>query len=219
MKTYKITFNLTSPLAMQQTIMFDGLLAYAYFQEHAPDKEKNIGRLSFDEIYDFSGMPLVLNERGYHMASWLLYEKEMAAEQIHTALKKWEEGLDHMADFGKAKRAVMIDRGEFKTTQIPIRVVNVPQVWFYFQSDNVGEVQRLIEKHIVGIGKKISRGYGFFSRFDIEEAENVFETQILRPIPVDESEVEYTVEGRSYEYRAWKMPYWLPENFTFCRVS
>lgn len=219
METYKITFKMASPIAMQQTIMFDGLLAYAYFQEHGPKDQRRDGRLSFEQQFDFSGLPLVKHEKGYYMASWLLYDETLAAEQVHTMLKKWDEEHDAMADFGKAQRQVRIDRGEFKTTQIPIRVITVPECWFYFQSRDVDEVQYLIERHIAGIGKKISRGYGFFRGFLIEpEQENVFERTILRPIPCADSEIE-VAPGARYEYRAWKIPYWLPENFTMCRVA
>lgn len=210
---------MSSPIATQQTIMFDGILAYAYFQEHAPNDQKQVGLLSYDAKFDFSKMPLVLHEKGYHIASWMLYDTTKVSEQMHTMLKKWDETNDYMADFGKSKRQVMIDRGEFKTTQIPIRIINVPQCWFYFQSENVQEVKRLIEKHIVGIGKKISRGYGFFKSFDIEEVENIFDTQILRPLPANEDDLKNLQGMQRYEYRSWKIPYWLPENFCFCRVE
>lgn len=210
---------MTSPIAMQQTIMFDGLLAYAYFQEHGPITEKSVGHLSIENKFDFTPMPIKLNNDGYFMASWLFYDQTCASEQVHTSLKKWDEASDYMSDFGKSKRQVAIDRGEFKTTQIPLRIINTPTCWFYFQSDNVNEVEYLINKHITGIGKKISRGYGFFSKFDIEPCNNIFEEKIIRPIPVKNIDMQNMNGIQRYEYRAWKPPYWLPENFTICRVE
>lgn len=216
MQTYKITFNMSSPLAMQQTIMFDGLLGYAYFCENGPKEDQNIGRLNNDKPFDFSGMPLEMHQDGYHIASWLFYDKDESAEQVHRSFKKWDESMDYMVEFGKSKKQIAIDRGEFKTTQIPFRVINTPKIWFFFKSCNVGEVERLIEKHIAGIGKNISRGYGFFSSFIIEECNDEFEGNILRPIPAKEG-FDVT-PGSIYEYRAWRMPYWSPDNFTLCRV-
>lgn len=219
MKNYKITFRGMRTVAFQQQIMFDGLLAYAYIQEHGTADDKGTGKLSIQTAFDFSGLPLERHRDGYWMGSWMFYDENKASKQVQTSLKKWDEQYDYMADFGKAQRAVHIDRGEFKTTQIPIQVVTVPEVWFFFRSDNVDEVSRLIEKHIAGIGKKVSRGHGFFSHFTIEElAENPFD-EIIRPIPATESEVKQMQRGEKYEYRAWTFPYWETTNFQMCRVK
>lgn len=218
MNTYKIVFDMTSPVCAQHTVMFDGLLAYAYFQEHAPAELKNVGMVQLENEFDFSGMPIERHPAGYFMASWMLYEVQESAGQTHTFLKKWDEESDYMADFGKSRRAVHIDRGEFKTKQIPLRIVNTPRVWFYFRSEKVEEVARLIDKHIAGIGKKVSRGYGFFRGFTITLIEeDIFASQIMRPIPATGKET--IMPGQRYEYRAWKPPYWHPGNFTICRVE
>ena len=206
-------------VAFQQQIMFDGLLAYAYVQEHGTSDDKGIGKLSIQTPFDFSGMPIECHKDGYYSGSWMFYNKDKASKQVQTSLKKWDEQHDYMADFGKAQRAVQIDKGEFKTTQIPIQVLTVPEVWFFFRSGNVSEVHRLIEKHIAGIGKKVSRGHGFFSSFVIEElAKNPF-GEIIRPIPVTEAEVRQIQAGAKYEYCAWTFPYWETTNFQMCRVK
>lgn len=206
-------------VAFHQQIMFDGLLAYAYVQEHGTASDKNTGQLSIQNQFDFSGLPLERHKDGYYMGSWMFYEDETASKQVQTSLKKWDEQYDYMADFGKAQRSVQIDKGEFKTTQIPIQVVAVPEVWFFFRSDNVDEVQRLIEKHIAGIGKKVSRGHGFFSHFAIEELlENPFD-EIIRPIPASDADIKQMQSGARYEYRAWTFPYWETTNFKMCRVK
>lgn len=216
MKNYKITFHGMRTVAFQQQIMFDGLLAYAYVQEHGTSDDKGIGKLSIQTPFDFSGMPIECHKDGYYSGSWMFYNKDKASKQVQTSLKKWDEQHDYMADFGKAQRAVQIDKGEFKTTQIPIQVLTVPEVWFFFRSGNVSEVHRLIEKHIAGIGKKVSRGHGFFSHFTIEELSYNPFNEIIRPIPVPENEMK---PGAKYEYRAWTFPYWETTNFQMCRVK
>lgn len=223
MQTYKITFHMgNNAVAFSQDIMFDGIIAYAYHRENAPNEHKNVGKLSFtkQEKFDFSNMPLERHEKGYFLGSWLMYDKNNIVHDNHTLLKKWDEESDYMAEFGKAKRAVFIDRGEFKTKQIPINSIQTPSVWFYFRTNQVEEIKRLIDRHITGIGKKISRGYGFFEGYEIEELrENVFESQILRPIPISKEDIKNLTGKWKVEYRAWTFPYWLPENFAQCRVG
>ena len=224
--TYKITFKMSSPIHAQGDIMFDSIIAYCWTQEHGTEFQKSTGQTSFDELIDFSVIPITMHKDGYHIASWMLYEGHNAVEQVNTLLKKWDEEHDFMAGFKGGKRKVAIDRGEFKTTQIPLRTIAVPEVWFYFQSDNPELVAKLVTDHLPGIGKKTRRGGGNYKSFTIEQCDNVFETQILRPIPVNDDYVHDMIEAAKtseqnikVQYRAWKIPYWLPENFTHCRVQ
>lgn len=219
--TYKITFNmLPTGFAIAGQLMFDGIVAYAYAQDVLPEDKKGIGRMSYspDEQIDFSPMPIIQHESGAFMASWAFWP-DGSASGTHTLLKKWDEEHDGMAYFGKSRRAVAIDRGEFKTKQIPISYISARQVWFYFQSDNPNEVERLIKQHVHAIGKKANRGYGMYKDFTIEPCENVFATSIVRPLPMLNGEKPTFDDGARFQYTAWKPPYWDKQNFAMCRVA
>jgi hypothetical protein len=216
---YKITFSLTNGLATNGPLMFDGIIAYAWAQENAPEKTRNIGRTSYDksEQLDFSAMPIVQHPDGYFMASWAMYD-DRSPQSVHTLLKKWDEEHDHMAHFAKGSRAVHIDRGEFKTTQIPIQIIGANEVFFYFQSEDPGRVEGLIRDHIIGLGKKASRGYGTWQSLKIEDAGlDPFQDNIIRPLP--EKAKPVMEHGAQYKLIGFRPPYWDAANQAICRVA
>lgn len=116
---------------------------------------------------------------------------------------------------GKVKR-IRINAGEFKSYDIPIVVFDLKTVWFYFQSDDVIEVERLIKTHLYGIGKKTAYGYGEVTGFTIDKIDfDPFVNSVIRPIPIEPTDL---TNGKNIKSKimTWKPPYWLPENQTFC---
>lgn len=210
---YKITFKLKTPVAVSDTIMFDGLVAYAFAQESS---KFNNGRLSIskDDMIDLTKMPIVYNkEEDYFFASWMLYDVDGAVEHLGSWKKRWANENDEYADFGKNIRKVRINNADYKSYNMPIRLVDLGECYFYFQSNDVDEVRRLIETHIVGLGKKVSQGNGVIESFEIEESEYMFDN-IIRPMPI--TKLTPNVVTR---YIGFKPPYWLPENQKECIVS
>lgn len=209
---YKINFKMKSPVSFQDFIMFDGVIAYAYACEKNKEKGPRVGRLSFkkEDLIDFSPMPIEMHEDGYFMASWGFYEKDGLVEHLASWKKRWAEEADYLADFGKNKRKVDIARGNFKSYNSQIRVVDLANIWFYFQSYDIEEVKRLLDTYVVGLGKKISQGYGLIDSYEIEKLDyNPFGGQIVRPIPAKET-------IGNMRFLGFRPPYWLAENQTFC---
>jgi hypothetical protein len=140
-----------------------------------------------------------------------MYNEAQAVETVQRWRKRWDQRHEALADFGKNKRKVDVQRGEFKSYDMPIRIVVVPEVWFIFESDNVPEVERLVAKHIFSIGKKRTVGHGEIAGFSIEPCSD----KIIRPIP------ECLCSGASGDVRfcTWKPPYWDVSNAEKCVVT
>lgn len=213
MKTYKITFNNITPICMTTLPTFDGILAYAYAKEQ---QGQQVQKLHYDksELIDFSSMPIQMHPDGYFMASWMFYAGN-GVEFLDSWKKRWDNQNDDLASFGKQKRKVRINAGQFKSYDMKMRVVDTGGCcWFYFRSSAPQEVARLITSHVPGIGKKTAYGKGLFESFDITAADsNVFD-KIIRPIPAKAADLQ---DG-SYRLMAWKPPYWMPENMAFCKI-
>lgn len=218
MQTFKITFKLKNQISFIDIPTFDGVLAYAYAKEKLPGCDF-AQKLSFskDEILDFSEMPISKHEKGYFLASFMFFDESKAIEHIQKWRKRWDNKHDYIADFDGKVRKVRIDAADFKSYDIPLRVIAIDKIWFYFVSENVNEVERLISRHIYFLGKKRSQGYGEIANFEIEKSDFDFKT-IFRPIPIDFVEKNSTFVSE-IRYCSWQPPYWLPENFTQCAVK
>jgi hypothetical protein len=217
MQTYKINIELNSPVAFIDRPTFDGILAYAWVREKTANK--NLGQklnLTKDELIDLSDMPIAMHENGYYIASSMFYDKENAVEFTERWRKRWGNKHDSLADFGKQKRKVRVNAGPYKSYDMPLRVVHVERVWFYFRTDKIEKVRELINKHIHFIGKKRSQGYGEISLVGFEKSDYNF-SDIYRPIPARFLDIsEY--ESLTIREHSWKPPYWLPEHIEPCAV-
>lgn len=220
MQTYKIIFKLLTPVSFIDIPTFDGILSYAFAREKLKG-QRFVQKLNLtkEEILDFSEMPIAMHENGYFMASRMFWDKSKAIEHTQRWRKRWANKYDGIADFGNKIRKVRINSSEFKSYDMPLRVMSIDSVWFYFQSESMQEVDRLVRKWIYFIGKKRSQGYGEISFFNIKKAEFDF-SKIFRPIPSESLKIDFQkFEKIEIRYCAWKPPYWLPENFAQCVVS
>ena len=219
MSNYKITFNLTKPISISDTIMFDGILAYCYANEYFP-QEMKVGKLHIDkkELIDFSSMPIEQHSDGWFYASWGFYNKANAVESLVHWRKQWDRNNDDLADFGKNKRTVSVARGEFKSHDTQFRILDIGEIWFFFKSEDIKQVDYLLSEHLAFLGKKTSQGYGSFSHFKIEELNyNPFEKERIRPIPTSDAK-GFLKDGLKMAYTGWRPPYWLPEHQGWCLV-
>lgn len=210
---FKITFRLTSSISFIDKPCFDGILAYAWTKEHFGTVQARLS-IPKDELIDFNAvLPIMVHENGYFLASHMFFDGNCAIEQTSSWKKRWASKHDQIADFGKSKRKIDVGRGEFKSYDMPINLVNTPEVWFFFHSDDIKMVEHLIDKHICFLGKKRSQGYGEISDFAIEE---IPDQKIIRPVP---KKFFTSIPPGEIKYCAWKPPYWLPDNFDICIIE
>ena len=218
MQTYKITFKLATPISFIDIPTFDGILSYAFAREKLKRQEfAQKLNLSKEEMLDFSEMPISMHEKGYFMASRMFWDENKAVEHTQRWRKRWANQHDVIADFGKHIRKVRINSSEFKSYDMPLRVVAIDEVWFYFKSEVLSEVDKLVRKWIYFIGKKRSQGYGEISSFDIKEVDYDF-NGAFRPIPASLFDLN-RFKKVEVKYCAWKPPYWLPANFDECIMT
>ena len=160
---YKIIFNMESPICFIDRPMFDGILIYCYMRE----KYGNIAvDFNFDNLNDF---PIKNHKDGYSLASIMFFDKELSTQYMDSWKKRWDNQNDDLADFKGRVRKVSTSMEQFKSYNIPLNLFKINKVWFYFESDNIEYVERLINNQLAGIGKKVSQGYGFFKDFEIKE--------------------------------------------------
>ena len=209
---YKITFRLSSPIAFIDLPVFDSIISYCIYRDkyckfadyNTPQgkelKEPDLYCLKQDSDY------------GFYCASFMCFEDNI--ESVEKWRKRWEVKFDYLADFGKARRRINTGSGKFKSYDMPLVVSSIDKVWFYFDGD-AGEVERLVNTHLIGIGKKVKIGFGWFDKFDIEDV-NDDKWLLYRPLPYDNLLIEklrnfgFKVESG---YGSDKPPYWYGENF------
>lgn len=217
---YKLNLKFNTQIAFIEKPTLDGLLAYVCLKEEWGEVPQKLSlteeELAQSEAIWNKRMPLKKHERGYWLASSLFYKPTRAIQDTQFWKKSWHTADDHLANFGKNKRQVNVQKGEFKSYKMPINSYHIPEAHFYFESDNPSELERMFRDEISHIGKKRSQGYGEIDSFKIvETTEKSFESDILRPIPLDFTGFK---EGHEIQFTAWKPPYWLPSNFAPCLV-
>lgn len=205
---------MASAISFTDLPTFDGLIAYAYAREKMQGKPIVTRQyIPDEELIDFSEMPIKKHPNGYFMASQMMYDEQKATESVERWRKRWHNKHESLADFGQNKRKVDVQRGEFKSYDMPIRLVSVPEVWFLFESDDIQEVENLVTKYIFGIGKKRTVGHGEIDGFSICETTN---EGIIRPIPLRFREGN---EGGMIKLCTWHPPYWDVSKAEICLIT
>lgn len=212
---HQITFEMATPLCFIDRPIFDALIVYCWMKEkygHIPVKLE----LPPEKLSSFPGLPIDYHLDGYPLSSMMLFFKDLEYEGSWK--KRWASRHDALADFKKSKRKVHTGKGALKSYDMPLPLHNIKTVWFYFQGD-AKKVEYLIKRHLTGIGKKISQGFGFFKGFEIKPAaRQTFDDILLRPIPVA-SAINYPyTDTNSYviKYCGFRPSYYLPENQAKC---
>lgn len=212
---YKITFKMATPLCFTDRPIFDALIVYCLMKErygHVPVKLE----LPPEKLSEFPGLPIDYHADGYPLSSMMLFIEDYLYSGSWK--KRWCSKHDVLADFKKSKRKVHTGKGPLKSYDMPLPLHDIKKVWFYFQGD-AKEVTRLIDRHLTGIGKKISQGYGFFKSFEIESASGkIFEDILLRPIQIASAMYSRYTETNPYiiRYCGYRPSYYLQENQAKC---
>jgi hypothetical protein len=202
---------------------FDGILSYAVVRDYLKKNGRSyISKTHYDaeEMPPVSEMPITLHKNGYFLASQMFFDKSKAVEDTQRWRKRWHSKDQNLADFGGKMRQVEIQKGHFKSFDVPFSSKTVKECWFFFNTDDIKKVKQLVAKWIFFLGKKRAQGFGEILSFEITEAEFDFNT-IFRPIPCELADADAIIRSSpvSFRFCAWKYPYWDPANFTKCVIS
>ena len=220
-KTYKIIFTMSAPLCFIERPNFDTILIYCYMREKYGNKGVNLkGQV---DSGSFPDLPIEYHPDGFPLASVMFLDT--SAEYIGSWKKRWDNKNDDLADFGKQQRKIEVGKKAFKSFDMPLSLHHARNVWFYFCSANVQRVQQLILTQLAGIGKKVSQGYGFYEKFEIEESDISFEENVLRPHKIGLDSTIKVMNGAYSKgdafpfikrYCAWRPSYTDTDNFAEC---
>jgi len=210
--TYKIKFKMSSPIAYTDIPIFDSIISYAVYQKYfrkntdiktsnGSEINKNIEKL----------IPIKKHKLGFYLCSYGIIEKKEIS--IDKWRKRWNSRHDFLSYFGKAKRKVNIGSGYYKSYDMPIVINSVDNIVFYFIGDK-NKIKELVD-YIVGIGKKVKAGFGWFSSFEITIAEKEEQKYLLfRPLPLKVM-ADNIFKDRDFsyvnDYGSYRAPYWLGE--------
>ena len=225
---YKIIFELSSPICFIDKPLFDGLITYCYIKDKLGFVPRKINFSAeeieqFNKEFELSKIPLKKHKDNYFLASYMQYDEEKAINFTSSWKKRWANKYDFLADFGKSKRAIEIDKGAFKSYDIPLNLYNLDSVWFFFDSDNVKEVENLIKKHLYGLGKKTSQGYGEIKNIELESINYDPFENIIRPVPLPKNITDFEKTTLMMENKLlicrYQPPYWSMVNSELCRIG
>jgi hypothetical protein len=183
--------------AIDGAIHLDGLLAYAAMKDCAElppfDKSKpSIFPVPLKVLWvSTDGIPLVA-------------ATNMLPEQVERSTEYWHKRfpVKHVQRLCE-KPNTPTSRGGFKEYRIPMRVNTAESITGYCIG-NKKEVERLLNKYVINVGKKPSQGKGFVIAWKVEE-HDVNDDFILsnRSVPAEFSGKQARSVG------GWCAPYWF----------
>lgn len=209
MKTYKLSFELKSPISITfpKSPTFDGVLSYGYVVEiyrnldfrkkyiEAIKTEKNqkhieyvkklpvttniIQKMNYIEEEIFDFSLLPLCKKHDYFLASSLIIPKISEERMEFIRKKYDSYNARYTSINKNRR---INSGQDKNIQIemPLRIIN--KIEFIIATQDINSVLQLL-KHIKGFGKKRNIQYGQFSSVNYTEVKNYDWEIINRPIP------------------------------------
>jgi hypothetical protein len=230
MKTFKITFQIETPLAINFPYLptFDGVLSYGYVKEiyrsenfrqkyletitDDAHKEyiKSLPYTSFmpqkmsysdEEMIQFHSLPIARKE--YFLGSSMIIP-ETDNEFFGYVRKQWDKTR---IQFSGHKKNIRINMGQTKSIQIEIPLKITPEVSFVFASKDL-EMVKLLLSHVVAFGKKRNKQWGKIASYSIVETD--YDWQVInRPIPERFVSVDMIMKSPKVItfYMAWEPPY------------
>ena len=201
-------------------IMLDSILYHAWFIKYAPQVLEGIYDDNFIQNKQrYIGLPLKQLGGNRWAASKGIYE------QIGTEIQSYNKRPDFLAadkiDYLSQQTGIIDDKaGAYRAYRVPqlIRIVKDGIVTF-FAVGHKNDVQELLNL-MIGVGKKVAMGYGFVSKWEVEEIEEDYTTWhpehgLMRPIEVETADREFDAPIMEYGV---KPPYWKPKNRRLCYV-
>lgn len=221
--THLLTIELGAPVASSDPyIHLDSFLSFAAGVE-------SIGRDGLRELED-GGEPSYFEDempldKYEHDGEWvwaassagiaLQESPEDATEPQRWSATAWRSHFDHDPEHQIKETHINTSSGEFKSYNAALPYAAADTLTFFFEGD-ADRVVELIEKHVPGVGKKRSQGFGRIRNVSSKDIGNAVETaifhngRVLRAIP---TAFAPTVQhGVTYERRTVRPPYWHHAN-------
>lgn len=130
-------------------------------------------------------------------------------------------GVEHAGLLAEKSRIVVATGNSWtKSYRIPLRIRTVDRV-AWFAVGNRREILKILQRHILSIGKKVADGYGRVSEWTVERtaedcswyARHERGRVLMRPLPIV-SGVPSGLVGFRQDFGAACPPYWHPERYT-----
>jgi len=207
----RVTFFMRTPVALTYPwIFFDGVLAHLLWRQLDPEEFRVLPSKVVDQRIEaiLERLPLERTGQVFH-ASASVFDTE--SRYVSYIYKRF---CERYLNFEKVKRR-KLERGKgfFRVFRIGLVVVPARTVTFYAK----GEPSRIEEllQGLPALGKKHAAGFGFISRFEVEEVGEdwslVKDGIAMRPLPV--SMLSSYSDAVMMAYRP---PYWSKRNVALC---
>ena len=197
-------------------IMLDSILYHAWFIKHAPHVLE--GRYRPEDI-GFVGLPLKQLEGNRWAASKGVYEQTDSVIEHYNKRPDFFAG-DKLDYLGMDKGLISDSVGLYRAYRNPMLIRTVKDgIITFFAVGHKDEVLELLNL-MVGMGKKVSMGYGVVTKWEVEDIDADYTTWhpkygLMRPIEVEKSDKHYDAPIMQYGV---KPPYWKPKNLRLCYV-
>lgn len=202
----KVTMKMRSPIVTTDYIFLDGLISSAVFKDCIPNY--------FDipqNRSDLIRIPLPLKQYG---TKETFYAASIGyADQIVEGIDHWRKRTEI-----ESKKKIQVGSGQYKMYDMPMPT-QWAKSWIFYANGHIGEVRRLLARHISAIGKKCSQGFGSVKSITAEPSEHdwsvIKDGVPMRPIPVSGA-YGFEIDCAAETYFAYRPPYWHSENLTQC---
>jgi CRISPR type IV-associated protein Csf3 len=181
---YKITFSLNHTILQTTPHMLDGILARTWLMQNRPELYSEKPMYEKGELFDFakSDFPIEFDDQvGCFLASQIFLVGK-TQEFVTSEKKRFNEKRSWLVCEKDQGTAVDTQRGEYKSASVPRVGFVATSAVAYFEG-NAEQVAELL-KNIVGLGKKVSKAYGWLRGSTIEEVEGEFWDKHFRPTPL-----------------------------------
>ncbi|MFW6232400.1 MAG: hypothetical protein ACOC4D_00005 [Bacteroidota bacterium] len=198
---YKLYIKFQSQVSFIDPIMFDSLLLSFWIKDTTGFIPSRLN-IPVEEIVELPE-GLLKEKDGYYLASQLCWQHTDELQYTSYWTKHFHHKNYDKAYF-KGKRKILTNKGENKSYNIPMLNRAIRDAYFVFETENLPEVQRLLSKHLLSLGKKRNRGNGRVADWSIEETS----LPIVRPVPAENG-----------FYIRLKPPYWEMSGSVPCEVQ
>jgi len=186
----------------------DGLMIYYAKPQALPAHLRGLDRLNF--VIDTKGGAF-----GVSLSSFFQPIGEVS-EYLDSWKKRFDSEYAQYCNFGHGVRKINTGSGKYRSYNMPLPVKVVSMGYFVFIGDGP-EVVRLIRDNIVGIGKKVSEGWGWIDQIELKESNLEWrDVLMMRPVPIHIA-ANHGIDG-ARQICGWKPPYWERRNICECVV-
>lgn len=223
MESYLLRVKFYSPMVYYHVPTLDAVISWCLARAHADEGAKAFCHLPLatpEKNYGLNLLNRVIEHKGggFGVPVASMLQPDHPPHEFEDAWKKrFESKHARLADFGKARRRINTSSGLYRSYNVPMPAKSLASGWFVFRGDGY-VVRDLLETWLIGIGKKVTEGFGWIEEWRLEESALTWrEILALRPVPVRLApHLGIETTGRRQELHAWKPPYWLRRNCELC---